>query len=359
MAGNTFGNILQLTSFGESHGPAIGGVIDGFPAGVPIDLEAIQHQLDRRKPGQSKLTTARKEEDQLVILSGIFEGKTIGSPIGFYVKNKDQRSADYAAIKDVYRPSHADYTYDRKYGERDYRGGGRSSARTTVANVVAGAFAQQLLKHWGIVVWSYVSGVGPVKMTKPYTDFTAEMVDQNPLRCPDAETAKQMEAEILKVQKAKDSVGGLITCVIQGVPAGIGEPVFDKLQADLAKAMLGINACKGFEYGLGFAASDERGSRINDSFTLKGGQSVPASNHSGGIQGGISNGADIYMRLAFKPVATIMQDQQTLDKHGNKVKIEGKGRHDVCVLPRAVPIVDAMAALVIADHYLMQRLSHL
>ncbi len=350
MAGNTFGKIFQLTTFGESHGAAIGGIIDGCPAGLDLDLEAIQYQLDRRKPGQSKITTQRKESDLVQFLSGIFEGKTLGTPIGFVIPNEDQKSKDYSHIKDVYRPSHADYTYAEKYGHRDYRGGGRSSARETASRVVGGAIARQLLN--GISIQAYVSSVGDFDMEIPYHDLDLSKTDDNIVRCPDPATAEKMIEKIDAIRKAGDTLGGIVSCVIKGVPAGWGEPVFDKLHADLGKAMLSINAVKGFEYGSGFAGTRMKGSEHNDSFNSDGGTKT---NHSGGIQGGISNGEDIYFRVAFKPIATIMQDQTSINERGEEVTVKGKGRHDPCVVPRAVPIVEAMAALVLVDGLLLAR----
>ena len=352
MAGNSFGNILQLTTFGESHGEAIGGVLDGCPAGLSIDVNAVQQQLNRRKPGQSSITTQRKEADEVAFLSGIFEGVTTGAPIGFIIKNINQKSKDYSHNKDVYRPSHADYTYDKKYGLRDYRGGGRSSARETASWVVAGAIAQQLIAD--VDINAFVSSVGAIFIDKPYQKLDFSKTDSNPVRCPDADTANKMEAYIKEIRKQGDTVGGTITCVAQQVPVGWGEPVFEKLHAQLGKAMLSINAVKGFEIGSGFCGAKMRGSEHNDLFTTDG---TTTSNLSGGVQGGISNGMDIYFRVAFKPVATIMQDQQTIDASGNATTIQGKGRHDPCVVPRAVPIVEAMTALVLADFYLLNRLS--
>jgi len=350
MAGNTFGNLFRVTTFGESHGVAIGGVIDGCPAGVSIDLEAIQQELDRRKPGQSAIVTQRKEPDMVEFFSGIFEGLTTGTPIGFVIKNANQKSKDYSHIKDSFRPSHADYTYDQKYGVRDYRGGGRSSARETASRVVAGAIAKQVLAE--VKFNAYVSGVGHIKLDKPHTELDFSLTESNIVRCPDAELANEMENYIKQIRKEGDTVGGIVSCVISGVPVGLGEPVFDKLHAELGKAMLSINAVKGFEYGSGFAGSALKGSAHNDLFNTDG---TTKTNLSGGIQGGISNGMDIYFNVAFKPVATIMQDQETIDKDGNVVNMQGKGRHDPCVVPRAVPIVEAMAALVLVDYYLMNR----
>ena len=354
MAGNTFGNFFKLTTFGESHGEAIGGVIDGCPAGVSIDLVAIENQMLRRRPGQSTIVTQRKEADTVRFLSGIFEGKTTGSPIGFIIENNNQKSADYTHIKDSYRPSHADYTFDKKYGHRDYRGGGRSSARETACRVAAGAIASQLLG--AIAITGYVSSVGDLTLEKPYQELDFNTVDSNVVRCPDAEMASKMIAKIKEVKKQGDTIGGIITCVIQNVPVGLGEPVFDKLHAQLGKAMLSINAVKGFEFGSGFKGATMNGSEHNDLFNQDG---TTKSNLSGGVQGGISNGMDIYFRVAFKPVATIMQKQQTINSKGEKIEMQGKGRHDPCVVPRAVPIVEAMAALTIADFWLANKLSKL
>ncbi len=354
MAGNTFGNIFRLTTFGESHGKAIGGVIDGCPAGLQLDVVAIQTDLNRRKPGQSEIVTQRKEPDEVNFLSGIFEGVTTGTPIGFTIENADQKSKDYSHIKDAYRPSHADYTYDKKYGIRDYRGGGRSSARETACRVVAGAVAKQLLKD--IKINAFTSSVGDIFVNKPYQDLDFNKTEANLVRCPDEAVAERMIARIKEIRKQGDTIGGTITCVLQNVPVGLGEPVFDKLHAELGKAMLSINAVKGFEYGSGFCGVSMKGSEHNDLFNADG---TTQTNLSGGIQGGISNGMDIYFRVAFKPVSTIMQKQKTLDKYGNIVEIQGRGRHDPCVVPRAVPIVEAMAALVIADYYLLNKTSKL
>lgn len=354
MAGNSFGNIFTLTSFGESHGEAIGGIIDGCPAGLEIDFEAIQAEMVRRKPGQSAIVTQRKEPDVVQFLSGIFEGTTTGTPIGFVIENTNQKSQDYSHIKDSYRPSHADYTYDKKYGIRDYRGGGRSSARETACRVVAGAVAKQLLKD--VKITAFVSGVGSLKLDKNYSELDFLEIEKNPVRCADPKMAAEMEVYIRDIRKQGDTVGGIVTCVIQNLPVGLGEPVFDKLHAQLGKAMLSINAVKGFEYGSGFAGTQLKGSEHNDIFNNDG---STITNHSGGIQGGISNGEDVYFNVAFKPVATIMKSQETIDKDGNKVEMQGKGRHDPCVVPRAVPIVEAMAALVIADFWLLNKLSKL
>ena len=346
MAANTFGENLRLTTFGESHGPALGGIIDGFPAGLKVDLEAIYRQLARRKPGQSKITTQRKEADQVEFLSGIFEGQTLGTPIGFVVWNKDAKSKDYSHIKDQYRPSHADKVYQEKYGLRDYRGGGRSSARETVCRVVAGALSAQLLPQ--VSIWSYVSGVGPLTLDESLT-LDPALTDSNLVRCPHRETAQKFEDEILKARKEGDTLGGVITTRISGLSSGLGQPVFDKLHADLGKAMLSINAVKGFEIGSGFAGTQMRGSAHNDLIDPSG---RTQSNHSGGVQGGISNGEEIYFKVAFKPVATLMRDQPSINEKGEAVTVQGKGRHDPCVVPRAIPIVESMAALVLADHWL-------
>ena len=350
MAGNSFGNLFKLSTFGESHGEAIGGVIDGCPSGIELDFDAIQLEMERRKPGQSKIVTQRKEPDTVKFLSGIFEGRTTGTPIGFIIENTNQKSKDYSHIKDVYRPSHADYVYDKKYGHRDYRGGGRSSARETACRVVAGAVAKQVLSS--IKINAFVSSVGEIFLKKPYQELDLNKTEDNIVRCPDQDTAKKMINRIQEIRKEGDTIGGTITCVIQNVPVGLGEPVFDKLHADLGKAMLSINAVKGFEYGSGFCGAKMKGSEHNDLFNEDG---STKSNLSGGIQGGISNGMDIYFRVAFKPVATIMKSQETIDSEGNKAEMQGKGRHDPCVVPRAVPIVEAMAALVLADFYLLNK----
>lgn len=356
---NSFGKVFRLTSFGESHGAAIGGVVDGCPAGVRIDIELIQKELDRRKPGQSHITTSRNESDQVELLSGIFEGLTTGTPIGFVIRNKDQHSGDYSNIKELYRPSHADYTYDQKYGIRDYRGGGRSSARETIARVVAGAIAKQLLASVGIQIQAFVSRVGEVQLVRSYQELDLNQVESNIVRCPDADTAERMIKRIEEAGRNHDTVGGIITGVAKGVPAGWGEPVFNKLHADLGFAMLGINAVKGFEYGSGFEGTKLSGSQHNDIFIASAGGIKTETNHSGGVQGGISNGEDIYWNVAFKPIATLLKDQQTVDIHGKEAIVNVKGRHDPCVLPRAVPIVEAMAALVLADHLLLSRISKL
>ena len=354
MAGNTYGKIFKLTTFGESHGQAIGGIIDGCPAGLEIDLNAIEAEMNRRKPGQSTIVTQRKEPDTVKFLSGIFEGKTTGTPIGFVIENTNQKSQDYSHIKDTYRPSHADYTYDKKYGIRDYRGGGRSSARETASRVAAGAIAKQLLK--GVSLNAYVSAVGEISLNKHYSELDFSEIEKNPVRCPDPKIALEMENYIKQIRKEGDTVGGIVSCVIKNVPIGLGEPVFDKLHAELGKAMLSINAVKGFEFGSGFEGIKLKGSEHNDLFNEDG---STKTNHSGGVQGGISNGEDIYFNVAFKPVATIMQKQQTIDSNGNLAEMQGKGRHDPCVVPRAVPIVEAMAALVIADFWLLNKLSKL
>lgn len=354
---NTFGNIFRLTSFGESHGRGIGGIIDGCPAGLEIDVELIQKDLSRRKPGQSKITTQRKEPDQVEFLSGIFEGKTQGTPIAFAIWNKDQHSKDYNNLKDIYRPSHADYTYIQKYGTRDHRGGGRSSARETIARVVAGAIAKQLLTQVGVDIQAFVSQVGEIELKKSYLDLDLSKTEDNIVRCPDPETAEQMIERIVQAGKDHDTVGGVITGVAKGVPVGWGEPVFNKLHADLGFAMLGINAVKGFEYGSGFSGTKLSGSEHNDVFINTDRGVRTKTNYSGGIQGGISNGEDIYFKVAFKPIATLLKEQQTVDKENKEVTINPKGRHDPCVLPRAVPIVEAMAALVLADHYLLSKIN--
>lgn len=352
MASNSFGNSFRLTSFGESHGRSLGGIIDGCPAGVRIDESLVQHDLDRRKPGQSKITTQRKEADQVIFHSGIFEGVTTGSPIGFSIENTNQRSQDYTHIKDTYRPSHADFVYDKKYGFRDYRGGGRSSARETVARVVAGAVAKQFIAP--IRIQAYVNQVGSLRVSAPYTALELDRAEENIVRCPDPNMAEEMIAFISQVKKKGDTVGGVIRCVIKQVPVGLGEPVFQKLHANLGAAMLSINAVKGFAYGSGFEGAAMFGSEHNDYFNADG---STKTNFSGGIQGGISNGMDIYFDVAFKPVATILQPYETLTNQGVLEETHGKGRHDPCVVPRAVPIVEAMAALVLADHLLMSRTS--
>jgi len=356
--GNSFGTLFKITTFGESHGKAIGVIIDGCPAGLEIDERFIQQELTRRKPGQSKITTQRQEPDEFEILSGVFEGKATGTPITLVIKNTNAKSKDYSHIADKYRPSHADYTYQVKYGVRDYRGGGRSSARETAARVAAGAVAKQLMKHLGVNISAFVSKVGKVEAPH-YTSLDLSKTEDNIVRCPHAETAEKMIALIDKTRKDRDTVGGIVTCVIKNTPVGLGEPVFDRLHAELGKAMLSINAVKGFEYGSGFAGVEMNGSEHNDEFYEEDGVVKTKTNHSGGIQGGISNGEDIYFNTAFKPVATIMQDQESINEQGETVTVSGKGRHDPCVVPRAVPIVEAMAALVLADFYLINQTSKL
>jgi chorismate synthase len=357
---STYGKIFKISTFGESHGRAIGVVVDGCPSGVEFDEMLVQNELDRRKPGQSRITTQRKEADSFEVLSGVFEGKTTGTPIALVIFNEDQKSKDYAHIADKFRPSHADYTYSTKYGVRDYRGGGRSSARETAARVAAGALAKMVLNHYDIEIYSYVSQVGAMRLNKSYKELDLSKIEDNAVRCPDDEMAKKMFNYIDQVRKDGDSIGGVITGVIKNVPAGWGEPVFDKLHAELGKAMLSINAVKGFEYGSGFDGVELLGSQHNDSFfTDETGKVKTKTNHSGGIQGGISNGEDIYFRVAFKPVATIMIDQDSVNEVGDAVTVSGKGRHDPCVLPRAVPIVDAMSALVLVDAMLRARVNKL
>lgn len=356
---NTFGNIFRLTTFGESHGQAVGGVIDGFPSGISIDEVFIRQELDRRRPGQSRITTNRKEPDVVEFFSGIFEGESTGCPIGFAVKNIDPHSKDYAAIRNIYRPSHADYTYTQKYGVRDYRGGGRSSARETVARVVGGALAKLALKELGISIVAYTSQVGSVSTNRDYKQYDFDKIEQNIVRCPDPEKAGEMIKLIEEVKAAGDTIGGVITCIIRGCPIGVGEPVFGKLHAALGAAMLSINAAKGFAYGAGFDDMDLPGSRQNDIFFNNRGRIDILTNHSGGIQGGISNGQDIYFRVAFKPVATILKEQATVDINGENITLEVYGRHDPCVLPRAVPIVEAMAAMTMLDYCLLNKTTHL
>ncbi|MCC6461814.1 MAG: chorismate synthase [Saprospiraceae bacterium] len=361
MAGNTFGTLFRVSTFGESHGPAIGCIVDGCPAGLPFELAFIQHELDRRRPGQSSIVTQRKESDTVQVLSGVFDGKTTGTPIAFLIPNEDQRSRDYEHIAEAYRPSHADYTWQAKFGHRDHRGGGRSSARETAARVAAGALAKLFLNTLGIRVQAYVSQVGHLALHTPYAQLDLQQTDSNDVRCPDPLLAEKMIRLIKKIRKAGDTIGGVVSAVVTGCPAGLGDPVFDKLQAELGKAMLSINAAKGFEYGSGFAGVTMTGSQHNDIFLPPAQPDAPlqtATNHSGGIQGGISNGMDIYFRVAFKPVATIMQEQDSVNAAGEAVQVKGKGRHDPCVLPRAVPIVEAMAALVLADHWLRQQLNY-
>lgn len=349
---NTFGNIFTLTTFGESHGAAVGGVVDGMPAGIDIDQDFIQYELSRRRPGQSRITTSRNEPDQVELLSGIFEGKSTGTPIGFIVRNTNQHSKDYDNMRNLFRPSHADYTYYEKYGIRDHRGGGRSSARITISRCVGGALAKLALKRLGVSIQAYVSQVGDITLDRDYHKYDLSKTEDNIVRCPDAEKAKEMEELIMSVKKDGDTIGGVITCVIKGCPIGLGEPEFGKLHAQLGAAMLGINAVKGFEYGDGFDIVSHRGSEVND--RLSPGMSFQ-SNHSGGIQGGISNGEDIYFRVAFKPVATLLMPQPTVDINGNATTIDARGRHDPCVVPRAVPIVEDMAAMVILDNYLLNK----
>lgn len=356
---NSFGKLFKITTYGESHGKAIGVIIDGCPAGLTIDQDFIQSEMDRRKPGQSKITTQRKEGDVVDILSGVFEGQTTGMPISMVIYNEDQRSKDYSHIADKFRPSHADYTYETKYGHRDYRGGGRSSARETAARVAAGAIAKMWLTQLGISVQAYVSQVGSLRLETPYQEMNLADAENNIVRCPDPKVAEEMIELIDQTRKNRDTIGGVVSCVIQGTPPGLGEPVFDKLHADLGKGMLSINAVKGFEYGSGFDGVEMYGSQHNDAFVKEGDKVRTTSNHSGGIQGGISNGEDIYFRVAFKPVATIMDDQASVDKAGNETIVSGKGRHDPCVVPRAVPIVEAMGALVIADFLLISRTNKL
>lgn len=365
MPGNTFGKLFCVTTFGESHGDMIGAVIDGCPSGLEIDFDFIQTELDRRKPGQSSITSQRKESDTVKFVSGIFDGKTLGTPIAAIIPNEDARSEDYENLKNTFRPSHADYTYEKKYRIRDHRGGGRSSARETAARVIAGAIAKLLLKKYGVTIHAYVSKIGQIVLDKNYSELDLSGIEKNIVRCPDEETAKQMIEFIEQLKKEGDTAGGIISCVVKNCPAGLGEPVFDKLHADLAKAMMSINAVHGFEYGSGFAGTNLKGSEHNDPFT----SSLPGkeaksevftkTNNSGGIQGGISNGMDIYFNVAFKPVATIMKEQKSVDKEGKEISVKVKGRHDPCVLPRAVPIVEAMAAIVLTDHLLRNRNSKL
>jgi len=355
MERNTFGNIFTLTTFGESHGEAIGGVVDGMPSGIEIDTAFIQHELDRRRPGQSRLTTNRWETDRVELLSGVFEGKSTGCPIGFIVRNTNQRSADYDNLRNVYRPSHADFTYESKYGIRDHCGGGRSSARITISRCVGGALAKLALRDLGVSIQAYTSQVGNVALERDYRHYDLSLTESNDVRCPDPQKAEAMAELISEVKREGDTVGGVITCVISGCPVGLGEPEFGKLHARLGAAMLGINAAKGFEYGAGFAGACQRGSEQNDEFTAVNGAVTTVTNNSGGIQGGISNGADIYFRVAFKPVATLLRSQNTVDKEGRPAVVEARGRHDACVLPRAVPIVEAMAAMVVLDCYLLGK----
>jgi chorismate synthase len=359
MSNNSYGKAFTISTFGESHGPGIGVVIDGCPSGLELDMDKIRLEMQRRKPGQSRLTTQRKEEDEIQILSGVFEGRTTGTPLCIFIPNENQKPKDYAHLEQTFRPSHADYTYQTKYGIRDFRGGGRSSARETAARVAAGAVAKQILETAGIKILAYVQQVGFIKVEKSYQELNLELTESNDVRCPDMETALEMENLIDTVRKEKDTIGGLVRCICTGVPVGLGEPVFDKLHAELGKAMLSINAVKGFQIGSGFSSLGMRGSEHNDEFYSENGQIRTRTNHSGGVQGGISNGEDIYFDVAFKPVATIMQDQNSVDADGNPVVVEGKGRHDPCVLPRAVPIVEAMAALVLVDFWLRNRMTKL
>lgn len=352
---NTFGQLFRLTTFGESHGEAIGGVIDGMPAGIDIDMEFIQQELNRRRPGQSKITTSRQEADKVELLSGVFEGKSTGCPIGFIVRNTNQHSQDYENMRCLFRPSHADYTYYNKYGIRDHRGGGRSSARITISRCVGGALAKLVLRQMGITVQAYTSQVGNIALEHDYKHYDLSLTETNAVRCPDLEKAREMEKLITQIKTEGDTIGGVITCVIKGCPAGIGEPEFGKLHAALGAAMLSINAVKGFEYGEGFNGVTARGSEQNDIFQSENGQITTKTNHSGGIQGGISNGQDIYCRIAFKPVATILTEQETVDLEGNATTLKAQGRHDPCVLPRAVPIVEAMGAMTILDYILMKK----
>lgn len=352
---NTFGNIFTLATFGESHGAAIGGVIDGMPAGIAVDMEFVQSELDRRRPGQSLLTTARQEQDRVEVLSGVFEGKTTGTPIGFIVRNSDQHSSDYDALRNMFRPSHADFTYQQKYGVRDHRGGGRSSARETVARVVGGAFAKLALRQLGIHITAYTSQVGDIALDDDYHLFDFSEIEKNPVRCPEPDKAQQMERLIMEVKQAGDTIGGIVTCVVEGCPVGLGEPVFGKLHSQLGAAMLSINAAKAFEVGDGFAGCRRKGSEQNDIFTNSGGRIRTLTNHSGGIQGGISNGEDIVFRVGFKPVATLLREQPTVDTEGHDAWLAMRGRHDPCVLPRAVPIVEAMTAMTLLDFYLLNK----
>lgn len=356
---NSFGKLFTLTSFGESHGAGIGGVIDGFPAGIPIDMEFVQAELDRRKPGQSKITTSRKEADEVEFLSGVFEGKSTGCPIGFLVRNTNQHSNDYENLRGLFRPSHADYTYTQKYGVRDHRGGGRSSARETIARCVGGALAKLALKELGIQIQAYTSQVGYIALENDYKKYDLNLTETNAVRCPDLEKAQEMEEYIANIKAVGDTIGGIITCVVKGCPAGLGEPAFGKLHAALGHAMLTINAVKGFEYGEGFAGVSQKGSEQNDIFYNNNGVINTRTNHSGGIQGGISNGQDIYFRVAFKPVATLLMEQPTVNLEGEDTTVKARGRHDPCVLPRAVPVVEAMAAMTILDYYLQNKATRL
>lgn len=352
---NIFGNIFTLTTFGESHGPAVGGVVDGMPAGIDIDIDFIQSELDRRRPGQSRITTSRNEADRVELLSGVFEGKSTGCPIGFIVRNTNQHSQDYENMRCLFRPSHADFTYTEKYGQRDHRGGGRSSARVTISRCVAGALAKLALRQLGISIQAYTAQVGDIAINRDWRCHDLSLTETNAVRCPDLKKAAEMEKLICRVKADGDTIGGIIACVIKGCPAGLGEPEFGKLHAALGAAMLSINAVKGFEYGEGFGGVTARGSEQNDTFTSTDGRITTATNRSGGIQGGISNGREIFFRVAFKPVATLLMEQQTVDKEGNATTLTARGRHDPCVLPRAVPIVEAMAAITILDQYLMNK----
>ena len=357
---NSIGQIFRVTTFGESHGAAIGGVIDGMPANITIDLNRVQQELDRRRPGQSAIVTQRNEKDRVKILSGLFEGKTTGTPIGFIVENGDQHSNDYENIRSTFRPSHADYTYTSKYSLRDHRGGGRSSARETISRVVAGAFARQALEQLGVTIYAYTSQVGHIAIDRDYTKYDPAMIETNAVRCPDSEAAALMHDLISEVKADGDTIGGVITCIVKGTPTGLGDPAFDKLHARLGAAMLSINAVKGFEYGMGFDGVGRRGSEMIDHFTTDSNSNITtATNHSGGIQGGISNGNDIYMRIAFKPVATLLKEVETINDKGEPTILHARGRHDPCVLPRAVPIVEAMAAIVLLDAYLLNKTVHI
>ncbi|MDR0961664.1 MAG: chorismate synthase [Mediterranea sp.] len=356
---NSYGNIFRLTSYGESHGKGIGGVIDGYPAGIRIDMDFIQSELNRRRPGQSRITTARNESDTVEFLSGIFEGRSTGAPIGFIVWNQNQQPLDYDKLRYVYRPSHADYVYQTKYGVRDYRGGGRSSARETIARVVGGALAKQALRQLGIRITAYTSQVGHIRLEEEYTAYDLSHIDDNPVRCPDPAKAAEMEEYIWKIKGEGDTIGGVVTCVVTGCPIGLGQPVFGKLQSALAAGMLSINAAKAFEYGNGFKGLKQKGSEQNDVFYNNNGHIETRSNYSGGIQGGISNGQDIYFRVAFKPVATVLMEQHTVNMDGKDTTLKARGRHDPCVLPRAVPIVEAMAAMTLLDFYLIDRMTQL
>ena len=357
---NTFGHIFRLTTFGESHGEALGGIIDGMPAGIDVDMDFVQRQVDRRRPGQSRLVTARNEADRVEVLSGVFEGRTTGQPIGFVVRNQNQHSNDYENLRNLFRPSHADFTYWQKYGIRDHRGGGRSSARETVSRVVAGAFAMLALRQLGITIQAYTQQVGNIALPGTYEDYDLSLTETNDVRCPDAPTAEKMAELITQVKAEGDTIGGIVACVVKGCPTGLGEPAFGKLQAELARAMLSINAAKGFDYGMGFEGVTQRGSQQNDPFILdEDGAITTLTNHSGGIQGGISNGQDIYFRVAFKPVATLLQEQRTVTTEGEPTTLTARGRHDACVLPRAVPIVEAMTAITLIDNYLLNKTIHL